>query len=110
MSPELQNQVQDLQRLGSQYQATQQQRQQYEVMKYEAEAALEALKGVEDSVAVFRAIGSIMIQEDKAAAVARLTDESETMEVRIERTKKQEEIMRNQVTTLQKKIQAALPQ
>ncbi|HUR62033.1 MAG TPA: prefoldin subunit beta [Candidatus Thermoplasmatota archaeon] len=108
LSPQVQQQLQTLQALNQQLQGTAQQRAQYEAMKAESEQALEALQALPDEAPVYRSVGSLLVQDKKGDAQARLKDDAETMEVRITRMQKQEMQLREQMTALQAKIQAAL--
>lgn len=110
ITPEIQQQVLQLQQASAQLQQAAGQRQQFEVMKSEAQQALEALQGAAEDAAVWRSVGSLMVQEGKAAAVERLKDDVETMDIRLKRLKTQEDTLRQQFETLQKKLQSVFGQ
>ncbi|HEX2066148.1 MAG TPA: prefoldin subunit, partial [Candidatus Thermoplasmatota archaeon] len=61
-----------------------------------------------DDAPVYRNVGSLLVRDTKADAVARLKDDAETMEVRVARLQKQEAALREQLGALQGKLQAAL--
>ncbi len=107
-SPELQAKIQHLQALSQQLQSIGQQRAQFEAMKAEAEQALEALGEVADDAQVFRSVGGLLLQDDKAAATTRLGDDVETMEVRVKRLRGQEEEVTKTLQSLQDELQQAL--
>lgn len=108
LSPQVQQQLQTLQALNQQLQATAQQRAQFDAMRAESEQALGALQALPDDAPVYRSVGSLLVQDTKKDAHARLKDDAETMEVRVARLQKQETQLREQMTALQAKIQAAL--
>lgn len=104
---ELQAKVQQLQQLSGQLQQAAQQRQQFEAIVHESKASIEALEALADDATVYRNIGSLLVQDEgKAAAVARIQDELETMEIRVKRAKEQENQLRQTLDKLQKELQA----
>jgi prefoldin beta subunit len=108
LSPQLQQQVAQLQQLNQQLAQTAQQRAQFEVMKSESEQALEALGGLDAKANVYRSVGALLVQDSKDAAEHRLKEDVETLGLRVTRFGKQEEQLKQQLTALQQKIQAAL--
>lgn len=106
ITPEIQQQIMQLQQMAGQLQSVGSQRQQMELMKAEAAEALEALEGTADDTTVWRSVGAVMVQETRAAALERLRDDVETLEIRRKRMAGQEEEMRKQFDSLQKKLQA----
>jgi prefoldin beta subunit len=108
LSPQVQQQLQQLQAINQQLQATAQQRAQFEAMKAESEQALGALDALPDDAPVYRSVGSLLVQDTKKAAHERLKDDAETLEVRVARLQKQEAMLKEQLVALQSKIQAAL--
>jgi prefoldin beta subunit len=108
LSPQVQQQLQQLQAANQQLQATAQQRAQFEAMKAESEQALAALEALPDDAPVYRSVGALLVQDSKKAAHERLKDDAETLEVRVARLQKQETALKEQLGALQAKIQAAL--
>jgi prefoldin beta subunit len=108
LTPALQQQLAQLQQQNQQLQATAQQRAQFEAMKAEGEQALQALEAVADGAPVYRSVGAFLVKDDKAAAVARLKDDQETLEIRVARLQKQEAALRESLQALQAKLQGAL--
>lgn len=105
---ELQQQVQQLQQMSQQLQQVAGQRQQFEAIVAESEMAIEALEGLADDATVYRNVGSLLLQDaGKDAAIKRLKDEMETMEIRVKRVKGQEDELRKAIDALQEKLQAA---
>lgn len=107
---ELQAKVQKLQAMSQQLQQAAQQRSQMEAMGREAKAAVEALEAVADGASVYRNVGSLLIQDDRAAAITRLQDEQETMAIRVKRASEQEKQLRASLDALQSELQAAFGQ
>ncbi len=108
---DLQAQVQQLQQLSQQLQQLTQQRMQMEALLSENTRAAKELEALDDDAVVYRNVGSYLVQDaGRDAAVERLRDEAETMEVRIKRTKGQEDQLRETLEALQQKLQAAFAQ
>ncbi len=106
---ELQQQVQQLQALNAQMQSSAQQRQQFEAMLAENQRALKAIKELPDDAPVYRNVGSLLVREtSKTDAESRLSDDVETLELRVKRMKSQEEQLRASFKALQTKIESAL--
>lgn len=108
LTPQMQQQLAQLQSFNGTLQATMQQRQQFEAMKAESEQALEALTALPDGAAVYRSVGALLLKDEKATAVARLKEDAETLEVRLSRLTKQETQLKEQMASLQAKLQASL--
>jgi prefoldin beta subunit len=106
----VQAQLQQLSNLNQQLAATAQQRAQFDAMKAESEQAVSALEALPDGAAVYRSVGSLLLADEKKAALERLKEDAETAGVRATRLQKQESALREQMTALQTKIQAALKQ
>lgn len=108
LTPQMQQQIAQLQSLNAQLTQTMQQRAQFEAMKAESEQALEALQGLPSGATVYRSVGALLMKDERDAAVARLKDDAETMEVRVSRLGKQEGALKEQMASLQAKLQAQL--
>lgn len=108
LTPQMQQQLAQLQSLNGQLQATMQQKAQYEAMKAESEQALDALTALPDGAAVYRSVGALLLKDDKASALGRLKEDAETMEVRVARLAKQETSLKETMASLQAKLQASL--
>ncbi len=104
----MQAKVQKLQTMSGQMQQVAQQRMQMEAMVSEAKGAIEVLEGLADDATIYRNIGSLLVQDEgRDAAVTRIKDELETMEIRVKRAKDQEGQLREALDELQKELQAA---
>lgn len=109
LPPEVQQQLLQLQNLSAQVQAAAQQRLQMEALKAETDQAVEALEGLPDDAPVYRNLGSLLVKDaGKAAALKRLRDEQETLELRIKRLRSQEDALRASAQSLQQKLQGLL--
>ncbi|MEK6975683.1 MAG: prefoldin subunit beta [Candidatus Thermoplasmatota archaeon] len=108
LTPQMQQQLANLQSLNGQLQQTMQQKAQFEAMKLESEQALDALQSLPDGAAVYRSVGALLLKDEKAAAVARLKEDAETMEIRVNRLVKQETSLKESMASLQAKLQASL--
>lgn len=108
LTPQMQQQLTQLQSLNGQLQATMQQKAQFEAMKNESEQALEALAALADDATVYRSVGALLVKDTKTDAVARLKEDAETLEVRLVRLAKQETSLKETMTSLQAKLQASL--
>lgn len=109
LPPQLRNQLQLLQQLQQQAQVIVGQRAQLEVQVRELERTLEELGKAPAEAPIYRSAGSLLIRaKDRAALEAELKDDKETAEVRLASMKRQEEKLRERLTSLQKEVQAAL--
>jgi prefoldin beta subunit len=108
LTPQMQQQLAQLQSLNGQLQQTMQQKAQFEAMKLESEQALEALQTLPDGAAVYRSVGALLLKDEKTSAVGRLKEDAETMEIRVNRLNKQESALKESMASLQAKLQASL--
>ncbi|HET6403052.1 MAG TPA: prefoldin subunit beta [Candidatus Thermoplasmatota archaeon] len=109
LPPQIQNQLAQLQELQQQAQVVVQQRQQLEMQVRELERTLEELAKVSADAPLFRSVGSLLVAvTDRAKLESDLKDQQETMTVRLESAKRQEQRLRERVTALQTELQAAL--
>jgi prefoldin beta subunit len=109
LPPAVQQQLAQLQQQNAQLQAVAQQRAQFEAMRAEGEQALHALEALADDAPVYRSVGAFLVREPgKAAAVSRLKEDQETLDIRIARLQKQEAALRESLQALQSKLQSAL--
>ncbi len=70
---------------------------------------MEALAALPDDAPVYRSVGSLLVKEaSKKTAQDRIKDDLETLEIRLGRMQKQEAQVKQQMTDLQTKLQAAL--
>lgn len=111
LPPQIQHQLAQLQELQQQAQVVVSQRQQLEVQVRELERTLEELAKVAPDAPLYRSVGSLLVRAtDREGLVNELTDQKETMTVRLESARRQETRLRERVTALQTELQAALGQ
>jgi prefoldin beta subunit len=109
LPPQIQNQLAQLQELQQQAQVVISQRQQLEVQLREIERTLEELQKLTGDAPLYRSVGSLLVAvQDRAKLEADLKDQQETMTVRLESAKRQEQRLRERMTSMQNELQAAL--
>ena len=109
LPPQIQNQLAQLQELQNQASIVVQQRQQLELQVRELERTLEELAKTPKDAPLFKSVGSLLVRVSEREALERdLADQKETMTVRLESAKRQEQRLRERVTALQTELQAAL--
>lgn len=93
-----------------QYQQTQQQlqtimmqKEQYRMQLTEVEKALEDLKKTK-SEEIFKVSGTILIKSDKKTVMSDLEEQKETFDVRMKTYDKQENMLRDKLMDVQKKL------
>ncbi len=107
--PKVQNQIAQFQQLTQQIQMVATQKIQLEAQVKELDKTLAELAKVTDDSAVFRNVGSLLIQvKDRAALVNELTEQKETAEVRVKTLDRQDKHLRERHQTLQQQITQAL--
>ena len=111
LPPQIQNQLQQLQDLQQQASVIVSQRQQLEMQLREVERTLDELAKVAPDAPLYKSVGSILVRaQDRSVVESDLTDQKETLTVRLESAKRQETRLRERVTALQTELQAALGQ
>ncbi len=108
LPPQVQNMVAQLQQLQQQLQAVMTQRVQIEAMLSDTEQAIEELKKVGDDAIVYKAVGNILVKEEKEKILKELEEKKETYEIRIKTLQRQEEKLRERFAETQKKLQGIL--
>ena len=109
--PQIQNQLAQLQELQNQAAIVVQQRQQLELQVREVERTLEELGKIARDAPLYKSVGSLLVRASDREGLERdLQDQKETMTVRLESAKRQEQRLRERVTALQTELQAALGQ
>lgn len=109
MSKQLQDQINRLQQLRTQYQMIMQQRQQVEYRLKETEETLEELEKIDSKAPIYKSVGSLLIKaKGKTEVVKQLKEEKESMELRKTTLEKQEGRTREKLNELQSKVQNSL--
>jgi prefoldin beta subunit len=105
----IQNDLKQFQRLQAELQAVAQQRLQFDLKLRETNHTLEEIKTVAPEATIYRPIGGLLVKaKDRAEVETLLTDEKETLEVRVKAVERQENHLKERFTTMQKELSEAL--
>ena len=105
----IQNELKQFQRLQGELQAVAQQRLQFDLKLRETTHTLEELKSVAADAPIYRPLGGLLVKaKDKTEVETLLTDEKETLEVRLKAVERQEGQMKERYTTMQRELSEAL--
>ncbi|MEW6328980.1 MAG: prefoldin subunit beta, partial [Candidatus Micrarchaeota archaeon] len=105
ISKETEQQIAEFQNAQSALQLTMVQRQQVQLQMDEIDNALEELK--KSTGAVYRAVGTVLVESKKDETVKELTERKDTLAVRLNVLTKQEEKLRSKLTELRAKIEGS---
>lgn len=108
LSPQLKQEILQIQQLQQQAQVMVQQRLQMELQLKETEKAVEELSKLKDTSEIYKNIGTLLIKSEKKEVSEELAEKKETLELRIKTFKKQEERIEGKLKEMQTKIQDAL--
>ena len=107
--PKVQNQIAQFQQLTQQIQMVATQKIQLEAQVKELYRTIAELDKTTDDSAVYKNVGSLLIQvKDKAALVTELKEQKETAEVRVKTLDRQDKHLRERHQNLQQQITQAL--
>ena len=105
----LQNDLKQFQRLQQELGNAQQQRLQIDLKLRETTHTLEELKAIADDAVLYRPIGSLFVRaKSKKEVEDLLTEEKETLEVRVKAIERQENHLKDRYTTMQQELTQAL--
>lgn len=105
----LQNDLKQYQRLQQELQTVSQQRLQIDLKLRETVHTLDELKQVPDDAPIYRPIGGLLVQAKGRKEVEEmLTEEKETLEVRVKAIERQENHLKERYTTMQRELSEAL--
>ncbi len=105
----LQNEIKQFQRLQQELGAVQQQRLQIDLKVRELGHTLEELQSVSEDAVIYRPVGGLLIRATGRAQVqSLLTEEKETLEVRLKGIERQESHLKERYTSLQQELSQAL--
>lgn len=105
----LQNDIKQFQRLQQELGALQQQRLQIDLKVREIGHTLEELKGIPEEAVVYRPVGGLLVKAKGRKEVEDiLTEEKETLEVRLKSAERQENHLKERYTTMQQELTQAL--
>ena len=106
MSPKVQNQLGMLQQIQQQLQNILQQKAQYEMAVREAKRAQEEISDAAEDTVTY--MGTVMMQKKKSDVSAKLTEKTESLELRIKSLEKQEKMLAGKFEQMQAQIKEAL--
>ncbi|MGA8664841.1 MAG: prefoldin subunit beta [Thermoplasmata archaeon] len=105
----LQNDIKQFQRLQQELGNLQQQRLQIDLKVREIGHTLEELKGIAEEAVIYRPVGGLLVRSKGRKEVEELlTEEKETLEVRLKATERQENHLKERYTTMQQELTQAL--
>ncbi len=105
----IQNDLKQFQRLQQELGAVQQQRLQIDLKVREIGHTLEELKGIPEESVVYRPVGGLLVKaQGKKEVEELLTEEKETLEVRLKAVERQENHLKERYTTMQQELTQAL--
>jgi prefoldin beta subunit len=107
--PKVQNQIAQFQQLTQQIQMVTTQKIQLEAQVRELDRTIIELEKVTDDSAVFKNVGSLLIQvKDRPTLITELKEQKETAEVRVKTIERQDKHLRERHKSLQDQITQAL--
>lgn len=105
----IQNDLKQFQRVQADLSAVAQQRLQFDLKLRETVHTLDELKALSDETPIYRPVGGLLIKaKGKAEVVDLLTEEKETLEVRLKAIERQESHLKEKFSQMQKEITEAL--
>jgi prefoldin beta subunit len=105
----LQNDLKQFQRIQQELSNVAQQRLQFDMKLREVVHTFDELKTLSDDAAIYRPIGGLLVKaKGKAEVEGILTDEKETLEVRLKSLERQESHLKEKYTQMQKELTEAL--
>jgi prefoldin beta subunit len=108
LPPQVQERLLRLQQLQQTLQQILTQKQQLELELTEIEQSLSELEKVDDSVVIYKSVGSLLVKAERAKVTTELNERKELLNTRVNVLGKQEERMRTQAKELQTKLQRDL--
>lgn len=108
LSPQVQNQIAQIQQVQQQAQTLAVQKSQIDVMVKETDMAIEELEKAADDAVVYKSVGELMIKSDKASLMASLKERSESFSLRVQSIERQEERLNSRFKQLQEQLQSML--
>ncbi len=105
----IQNDIKQFQRLQQELSAVSQQRLQMDLKLRETKHTLEELKGLPEGTVLYRPIGGLLVRaKDRHEVESMLTEDQETLEVRLKAVERQENGLKERYQTMQREITEAL--
>lgn len=107
-SPQLRHQLAQFQQAQQQAQVLLTQRQQVELLLRETERALEELGKLSEDAVVYRSVGTILVKSNKGELEKGLTEQKETLDLRVKTLERQGERAVQRLREMRDKIDEAL--
>ena len=107
-SPQVQNQIAQIQQVQQQAQTLAVQKSQIDVMIKETEMAVEELEKSADDAVVYKSVGELMIKSDKASLLTSLKERQESFSLRVQSIERQEERLNARFKQLQEQLQSMI--
>ena len=108
LSPQLRHQLAQFQQAQQQAQALMTQRQQLELLMRETERALEELDKLQEGAAVYKSVGTILVKSEREELKKSLSEQKETLDLRIKTLERQEERVVQRLREMREKLEGAL--
>ena len=108
LSPQVQNQIAQLQQVQQQAQAISGQKVQVEVALSETTMALEEIDKLDENPVIYQRVGDLLVKSEKAKVKDKLSEQKETFELRLKTLERQEERIQKRFTQLQQQVREAL--
>ncbi|MDL2261871.1 prefoldin subunit beta [Methanimicrococcus sp. OttesenSCG-928-J09] len=108
LSPQVQNQIAQIQQVQQQAQTLAMQKSQIDVMVKETEMAIEELEKSADDAVVYKSVGELMIKSDKASLLTSLKERQESFSLRVQSIERQEERLNSRFKQLQEQLQSMI--
>jgi prefoldin beta subunit len=105
LSPQVQNQVAQIQQVQQQAQTLSMQKSQTDIMLKETQMAVEELEKASDDAVVYKSVGELMIKSEKTVLLSTLKERLETLSLRIQSIDRQEERLNARYRQLQEQLQ-----
>lgn len=107
--PQVQNQIRQYQETQQKLQTLMSQKQQMDMQVREIERTVEALEEVGEETPVYRSVGEVLVGVDDPAGLREeLSEEQETLEVRLKSIERQESGLKERLETLQNTLENLL--
>lgn len=108
LSPQMRHQLAQFQEVQQQAQVLWTQRQQLELLLRETERALEELGKLPEDAVVYKSVGTILVRSDKGELQKSLTEQKETLDLRVKTLERQGERAVQRLREMREKIDEAL--
>ena len=108
LSPQLRHQLAQFQQVQQQAQVLLGQRQQLELLLRETERALEELGKLPEDAVVYKSVGTILVKSEREQLQKDLTEQKETLDLRVKTLGRQEERAIQRLREMREKLDQAL--